>query len=672
MTHYKVAVDIGGTFTDFIVADEEKHEIGSGKVPTTPEDCSIGVLCGLKQFIPSVEDIDFIVHGTTVGLNTFLERKGNRVLLITTAGFRDSYVIARGDRKELYTLRYHKPERLVPRRDVHGVRERITWDGNVIEELHPEDFEAIIEKIKSNDIVSVAVCFLHSYVNPTHELKALKILKDAIPDLSVTLSHQVAREWREYERASTAVMNAYIAPAVEKYLTSLDKEIDTLKIPASMHVMQSNGGIITSGSAAKLPIRTLLSGPVGGTIGGKSISKTLGRPNLICVDMGGTSFDVSIISNGEPIVRSETELEGIPLLLPVIAIHTIGAGGGSIAWLEGDALRVGPQSAGADPGPACYGKGGTEPTITDANLYLNRINPRNFMSGKMVLDVDLSAQALSKIASQLNIDPNMLAEGMINIVNSKMADAIRTITVEHGIDPRNFSLVAYGGAGPMHAVWLSKELEIPEVIIPWYPGAFSAWGMLQTDIRQDLVHNFYVGVSSTTLENIKAEFGLLEKEGEKLLLEEGIEPSEMSFLWFADMRYVGQEHSILVSFNRTDTLAQMTEAFHRTHYSQYGHSTPEDPAEFVNLRVAAYGKTSGVDSRYSTGFQKDIDPIIEYRDVIFEGVPVSTKILDRNLMYPGAVYQSPLVVEEPTATTVVPPGHKLTLGKFGDILITED
>jgi N-methylhydantoinase A len=672
MTHYKVAVDIGGTFTDFIVADEEKHEIRSGKVSTTSENFSIGVLRGLRDFIPAVEDIDFIVHGTTVGLNTFLERKGKRVLLITTAGFRDSYVIARGDRKELYALQYHKPERLVPRRDVHEVRERITWDGTVVEDLHPEDFELIIEKINKNNILSVAICFLHSYINPIHELAAQKILQDAIPNLSVTLSHQVAREWREYERASTSVMNAYIAPAVEKYLTSLDKDMSSLKIPAKMHVMQSNGGIITSSSAAKLPIRTLLSGPVGGTIGGKSLSKTLARPNLICVDMGGTSFDMSIISNGEPIVRSETELQGIPLLLPVVAIHTIGAGGGSIAGLDGNALRVGPQSAGADPGPACYGKGGLEPTVTDANLFLNRINPRNFLGGKMILDVSRSASALSKIANKLNITPTKLAEGMINIINSKMADAIRTITIEHGIDPRLFSLVAFGGAGPMHAVWLARDLQIPEVIVPWYPGAFSAWGMLQTDIRQDLVSNFYISVSNTRLENVQAEFYRLEKEGEKLLDEEGIKPSDMSFLWFADMRYVGQEHSILVSFNRADTLTQMTETFHRTHYTKFGHSTPEDPAEFVNLRVAAYGRTGVVDARYSFGSQNGMDPIIEYRDVIFDGIPVRTKILDRNLLYPNAVFQSPLVMEEPTATTVVPPGYKLIMDKFGNVIITKE
>lgn len=672
MSSYRVAIDIGGTFTDFVFSDRARQRVLASKVATTPQNFALGVLEGLRGLIPNPRDIEFLVHGTTVGINTFLERKGVRVLLITTAGFRDSYVVARGDRRELYAIQYHKPARLVPRRDIHEVRERITWDGSVLDELHIEDFEPIIEKIRREKIVSVTVCFLHSYINPGHELAAEKILKDAIPNLSITLSHRITREWREYERASTSVMNAYIAPAVEKYLATLGEEMKAMKIPSTLHVMQSNGGVISSSSAMAMPIKTLMSGPVGGTIGGKALSKIFGRSNLICTDMGGTSFDVSMIIDGEPIVRSTTELEGIPLLLPVIDIHTIGAGGGSIAWLDGGALRVGPQSAGADPGPACYGRGGSAPTITDANLFLKRINPNYFLGGRMILDEECAASALTKVANELGIGPAALAEGMIDIVNSKMANAIRTITIEHGIDPRDFSLVAYGGAGPMHAVWLARELDIPEVVVPWHPGAFSAWGMLQTDIREDLVTSFYQGLANTEIDLVQSEFHRLEEEGEELLRDEGVKPSEMSFLWFADMRYVGQEHSVLVSLDQGFNLDQMAEAFHKTHHMKYSHSSPGSPVEFVNLRVAAYGALVREDARSILTFQEGKDPITGYRDVVFDGIPVKTKILDRACLSPGQVFQSPLVMEEPTATTIAPPGYKLTIDMIGNAVIAKE
>ncbi|MFO7273218.1 MAG: hydantoinase/oxoprolinase family protein, partial [Sphaerobacter thermophilus] len=387
---------------------------------------------------------------TTVGLNAFLERRGARVLLITTEGFKDVYTIARGDRKELRALRYRKPTPLVPPSDIHTVRERIRWDGTVQEPLHTEDLEPIIEKIQAEGIRAVAVCFLHSYVNPEHELAVREILTQRLPGVSVSLSHEIAREWREYERTSTVVLNAYIAPPIENYLESLERQIAERGVQSRLYVMQSNGGVMTSAAARQTPIQTLLSGPVGGTIGGKALSEVLGRPNLLCVDMGGTSFDVSLIVNGELSVSTETVLEGLPVLMSIVDIHTIGAGGGSVAWLEAGALRVGPRSAGADPGPACYGKGGTEPTVTDANLFLGRINPGYFLGGNMTLDYDASARAIGRLADSLGMTSEALAEGILAIVNAKMADAMRTLTVKRGIDPRDFSVLAFGGAGPMH------------------------------------------------------------------------------------------------------------------------------------------------------------------------------------------------------------------------------
>src|SRR5207248_2172569 len=328
-------------------------------------------------------------------------------------------------------------------------------------------------------------------VNPEHELRARDILSGALPGLSVTLSHEVAREWREYERASSAVLNAYVAPIVERYLATLQEGMRGLGVRARLHVMQSNGGVMTAAAARQRPIQTLLSGPVGGTIGGAALSRAMERPNLLCVDMGGTSFDMSLIVNGRPTVSSETELEGLPVLMPLVDIHTIGAGGGSLAWLEAGGLRVGPQSAGAMPGPACYGRGGTDPTVTDANLFLGRLDPEFFLGGRMRLDEQAAESALHSIAEEIGLDDTSFAEGMLAIVNANMADAMRTITVKQGIDPRDFSLVAFGGAGPMHATWLAQELEIREVIVPWSPGTFSAWGMLQTDIRHDVVRSFY-------------------------------------------------------------------------------------------------------------------------------------------------------------------------------------
>ena len=391
---HRVAMDIGGTFTDFVVMDEEAQVTTAGKTSTTPASPEQGVLEGLGQVVDDLAQISFIVHGTTVGLNAFLERKGTRVLLLMTVGARDAYSIARHDRKELYTLRYRKPERLVPRHDVFEMTERLRWDGSVDTEFDESSLAPLVEAVRKEGIEAVAVCLLHAYVNPDHELRAREILERECPGLSVTLSHEIAREWREYERASTAVLNAYVAPRVESYLRNLEDELHGRGVGATLHVMQSNGGITTAAKARREPVQTLLSGPVGGTIGGAALSRATGRPNLICVDMGGTSFDLSLIVDGRPTVSTETELEGLPILMPLVDIHTIGAGGGSLAWLEAGGLRVGPQSAGADPGPACYGRGGTQPTVTDANLFLGRLDPEFFLGGRMRLDEDAAARAL--------------------------------------------------------------------------------------------------------------------------------------------------------------------------------------------------------------------------------------------------------------------------------------
>ena len=667
---YRVSADIGGTFTDIVVDDTENNSIKTIKVLSTPENPANAVFNGLNSNL-EIENIDFIVHGTTVGLNAFLERKGSRVLLIMTKGVSDTYTIARGDRKELYNVRYTKPGTLVPRKDVYEVEERTMWDGSIKTKLNEDDLSNIAEIINKEDIKAVSICFLHSYVNPQHEIQSRNYLSKLIKeDVVISLSHEIAREWREYERASTAVMNSYIGPVTNNYLKSLQKQLEGSNYKKPLYIMQSNGGVIRAESALEQPVKTLLSGPVGGTIGGQALSKLIKRPNLICVDMGGTSFDMSLIINGKPSVTNETEQEFIPLLIPLVDIHTIGAGGGSVAWLENEALRVGPRSAGANPGPACYGKGGQEPTVTDANLYLGRLGKESKLGGWMDLDLNASESVLKSLSEKLNISSTELAEGILSIINAKMADAIRTITVKEGIDPREFSLVAFGGAGSMHAVWLAEELEINEIIVPNDPGTFSAWGMLQTDIRRDLTVNFYQNFQSLEKEKLLESFNKLKDEAIALLKSENVNENDMIFSLTADMRYIGQEYYVNVDINEPFDLNEINNNFHKTYEKQYGHSTPEGPSEFINLRLIATGKIKKTDSVKSIENDKTIKD--SKRKIIFNQKEYETKIYARHNIRVNESFEGPAVIEESTATTVIPPNYSIIKDEFGNIIITKD
>lgn len=667
MSSYRISADIGGTFTDMVIYDTEGQETFTGKVLSTPDNPAQAVMNGLEQFLDNPTDIGFLVHGTTVGLNAFLERKGARVLLIMTKGVKDAYTIARGDRKIIYELQYRKPKLLTERTDVHEVGGRLRWDGSEHAPLVTDDLNPIVEKIKNEGIKSVAVCLIHAYKNPGHELQVREYLQDKLgDDIFITLSHEMAKEWREYERASTAVMNGYIAPVVKRYLTSLEKGLKEKAVDAPLHIMQSNGGIIQASTAAQLPIHTLLSGPVGGAIGGVALAESLDRPNLICVDMGGTSFDMSLIVDGKPSTFNETEQEGLPLLLPLVEIHTIGAGGGSLAWLEAGALRVGPHSAGSVPGPACYGRGGKQPTVTDANLFLGRIGRDAKLGGWLELDFEATESAISALAKELNLSANELAEGMLSVINAKMADAIRTITIQQGIDPRDFSLVAFGGAGSMHAVWLARELGIKEVIVPWSPGTFSAWGMLQSDIRRDLTENFYHPTSTVNHDQIGAVYDTLIQEGKELLRDEHVNDNQMTFERSADMRYVGQEYFVTIPVTDTD-LDKISSTFHEAYQNQYGHSTPGAPIEFVNLRVSAVG---AIDKHVHNFTPKTgQNPLKTTRDIIFDGETIPTDVLERDYMPADEHFKGPLVIDEHSATTVVPPGYTVYIEASGHMII---
>jgi N-methylhydantoinase A len=514
-----------------------------------------------------------------------LEKRGARVALITTRGFRDVYEIGRANRPDMYNLKYKSPRPLIERRDRFEVTERLTSDGAVHTPIVMNEIKDLVPHLKAN-YDAVAIVLLHSYKNPIHEQEIAKYLTSALPNLSIVTSSVVAPEWREYERTSTTAISAYIAPIINEYLHELGTRLKEVGLAPELKVMQSNGGVMSAITARSKPVQTLLSGPVGGTIAGVEIGKMLEHNKLICVDMGGTSFDVSLVVNKKADIEAQAEMEGHPLLSPSVSMHTIGAGGGSIAYVSAGALRVGPRSAGAFPGPACYARGGTEPTVTDANLFLGRLPHESKLAGNMNLNLDLAKSAIDSVGSKLNLSTEETAAGIVAIINAAMANAIREITVSRGIDPREYSLVAYGGAGPLHAVAIAAELELGSVIVPANPGVLSAWGMLQADSRHDLVMNFYSKLKS--IDKAKFEEGVkkLEAEAKQILTQEGITAKDMVIQPAADLRYVGQEYTVTVEWDPTlaidGVLSSLTELFESQHLVRYGHNNPGEDIELVN------------------------------------------------------------------------------------------
>lgn len=676
MSRYRVSMDIGGTFTDVVAYDEETRTYAAAKSSTTPADLTEGVFAALDQVIDSPGEISFTVHGTTQGLNAFLERRGARVLLLVTEGTGDVYQIARGPRMNLYDLHYRKPAPLVPRRDTIEIGGRLNYAG---EERSPLDEDAVrraAARFREEGFESIAVAFLFSYRNPAHERRAAEILRKELgEDTSISLSHAVAREWREYERTSSTVLDAYIGPIVRRYLERLERQMVERGLSVTLHVMQSSGGMVSAAAARDVTLQTLLSGPVGGTMGGVALARLLGRPNLVCIDMGGTSFDVSLVVDGRPDVSTETALEGFPLLLPVVNIHTIGAGGGSIAYLEAGGLRVGPESAGAEPGPAAYGRGGTRPTVTDANVVLGRVDPSWFAGGRMTLDVDAARRAVASLGEALGLETVELAEGICDVVNAKMGQAIRTLTVEKGIEPRDFSLVAFGGAGAMHAVFLARELEIDEVIVPPLPGAFSAWGMLETELRKDSSLSFYApfaGADRAELVKLLAE---MESEGRITLLDQGVAEPAVRVEHSMDLRYEGQEYTLVVPLEDLDEVRAESfvdvvgDRFHAAHRRRFGHSNPGAPMEVVALRTTVFGDLGRPEPVPKA---PDPDPRwqAERRLVVFGRAEHETQIVRRAALPVGAELEGPVVVLEETATTVVPPGAAVRVDPLGALVIS--
>ena len=674
MTRYRLGIDIGGTFTDLVLYDKKEGSYKTEKILTTSKNLADGVLKGMKNLATNFKDIEYFVHGTTAGLNAFLERKGASVALIVTKGFRDIYEIGRANRPEMYNIKYRKPEPLVKRRNIFEVEERILYDGSVETSINLNQLNEVLNQIIEKGFNSVAVSLLHAYKNPEHEITIKNVIKQKAPHISVSLSHEVAREWREYERTSTTVINAYVAPIVENYLSSLEIRTRSAGLEGDLYIMKSNGGVMTSEIAKKMPIQTLLSGPVGGTVGSITLGNLTGYKNLICVDMGGTSFDVSLVIDGKPDVTSETSLEGFPILTPMVNIHTIGAGGGSIAWIEGGGLRVGPKSAGSDPGPACYGKGGTQATVTDANLVLGRLDEDGFLGGNMKLDRDAAYKVIKKIADRLGLGVLETAEGICDIVNAKMADAIRTLTVRKGIDPRDFALVAFGGAGPMHAVSIAELLGIKKIIVPTVAGTFSAWGMLQTDIRHDAVRTFVSTLNKDDKAKMNALYEEMEEETKKILAQQKVKEENMLLQRTIDLRYVGQEYTVNVPFQSDESFSQLIALFHEMHEKIYGHSNPDGMVESVNIRVIGYGKIEKENEAEKQSISKKATDVIArtHKQVIWNGVEQNTPVIASKHLHYGHSFYGPAIVEDPRTTIVIPKGYRVEVDRLGNFEITKE
>ncbi|MDN2583816.1 hydantoinase/oxoprolinase family protein [Aquibium sp. ELW1220] len=666
---FRVSADIGGTFTDLVFQDAETGVCEAFKVLSTPHNPALAVIEGVEKHLPEGSAVDFFVHGTTVGLNAVLTRRGARVALVTTKNYRDIYTIQGNDRGEIFSIHWRKPRPPVEIPDTYTVAERINAKGEIETPLDVAELDAVVEAVRGKGYEAIAVCLLFSFKNPAHELAVEAYLKERLPGLPITLSHRVSPEWREYARTSTTAMDAYAAPVVRRYLDTLVAQLSS-RLPKGrqLHVMKSNGGAMTAAAATDMPLQTLLSGPVGGAIGGQTLAAEIGKPNLICVDMGGTSFDASLIIEGKPSASNEAELEGLPIQMSVVDIHVIGAGGGSIAWEEAGAVRVGPKSAGSVPGPACYGRGGTEPTVSDANLVLGRLDSSNFAGGSMTLDKDKAREAVGALGARFGFSTEAMAQGIIDIINAKMADAIRTITIRRGIDPRDFALVAYGGAGPAQAVALAQQLDIREVVIPVMPGAFSAWGMLQTDVRHDFKMTYYGFWHQIDAADLAEKFAALEAEGTGYLEKEGFTSAEISFERFADFRYHGQEYvlTIPVPAGAID-MAAVRASFDEAYDRQYGHSSPEAQVEVANLRVAALGTLArpGIPDPAVLGRTAPRD-----RRVYFDGVEHDAAVLNRDEFAKGEAIEGPAIIEEATATTILPPDWRAEVITGGQLLLT--
>jgi N-methylhydantoinase A len=675
----RVAVDIGGTFTDLVYLDEESRDVGLAKSSTTPGRFEDGVMNAVGQ--TELSGVDFLAHGTTVIINALTERKGAKTALLTTKGFRDVLEIQRANRPDLYNLTYAKPRPFVPRRLRLEVTERMSYKGDVLTPLDEESVRTALEEARRQGAEAVAICFLHSYANDEHERRAAEVVRSEWPEVELTASHELTNEWREFDRTSTTVLDAYVKPVASRYLERLAGRLEEAGIPErARYAMQSNGGVSRFGLAGRTPINLIESGPVGGVIGAAAIGELLGEQNLITLDIGGTTAKASLVERGTVRIASDYHIErtptfaGYPVKVPVVDIVEIGAGGGSIAWLDAaGALKVGPQSAGADPGPASYGWGGTEPTLTDANVVAGRINPDYFLGGQLALDHARARTALEPIAEALEVAIEEAALGVIRIANANMIHLLKLVSVRRGRDPREFAIVAFGGGGSMHATALARELQVPRVIVPPAPGHFSHWGMLLSDLRHDVVQTRFARADVADLVDLTRAWQELEERMRATFADEGVDDSRLAFVRSADMRYAGQEHTVNVPIPEGELgeaeRSEIERRFHDLHEQLYTFRQPS-PIEFVNFRLTGLGAVPKPELRRIAANARPESALKGTRDVDFDELGRhESRIYERDRLGAGAELEGPAVIEEPAASTVVFPGQRVHVDELGNVIV---
>ena len=673
----RVASDIGGTFTDLVYLDEASGETGVFKTSTTPHDFARAVLLTLRKAGFELPATRFFIHGSTVVINALTERKGARTGLITTSGFRDVLEITRANRPDLYNMYYTKPKPFVPRQFRLEVRERMNCRGEELLPLNQEDVRKAVAYFKKEGIESIAVCFLHSYANPAHEKKCGEIIRGTAPEIPLTLSCDITQEWREYERTSTAVLNSYVLTETGAYLDNLEKKLSEMGMEKVCHIMQSNGGTVTFERGRDTPINSVESGPAAGVIGATVLGAAVGEADVVSFDVGGTTAKASLIVGGNPRIFSDYWIErsgsfaGYPILVPTIDIVEIGSGGGSLAWVDGaGALRVGPESAGADPGPACYGRGGNRPTVTDANVVAGRINPDYFLGGEIPLDVGLAKKAIKPIAEAYRISIEEAAMGIIRLADSSMENALKLVSVRRGYDPRDFAMIAFGGGGAMHAGSLIRELKLKKAIIPTDPAVFSAWGMLVADLRQDFIKTFILRTDQVEPETIEKLFSDMEERAMSFMVKQRIAEERVRFQRHADMRYRGQEHTVKVPIESglfdQARLQETNERFHQLHERAYSFRL-ESPVEIVNYHLISLGTTAKPRLRSVSGSGLRLEEAVKgRRSVNFDelGFHEST-VYERGLLPVDQRLEGPLVIEEPASTTVVFPDQEVVRDSYG-------
>jgi N-methylhydantoinase A len=678
----RIATDIGGTFTDVASFDSTTGKLHLGKTLTTPRALVDGIEAGVAKANARFADAGLFLHGTTVAINTMLERTGARTALVTTEGFRDIYEIGRVNRPDSYNLFFSKHVPLVPRENCYEVAERLSAEGERLKPLDEEQVRQLAPRLRSADIEAVAILFLHCYRNPQHERRAKEILQDLLPDGFISASYELSQEYREFERCSTVVANAYVGPKVKRYLDDIERRIGKGGFRGDFLVVQSTGGLLSAKRARTECIRMLESGPAAGVIGTRAIAAALGLKGAIAFDMGGTTAKAGVVFDGHALTTGTALIGGyekaLPVQIPMMDIFEVGTGGGSIARVEHGALLVGPRSAGAEPGPACYGRGGSEPTVTDANLVLGRLSASKFLGGEMQLDTNAAMNALrTKIAVPLGLDPIAAAEGILRIATAKMSYAVKAVTTARGLDAGDFVLVAYGGAGPLQATAVAREIGIRRVIIPHAPGHFSAFGMLFSDLRYDFVRTWFTALKSASFEDLETIFADLEQEGRDAIAGAAVPPKEVVVHRSMDMRYVGQEHVVTVDlpneYFTTRDRAAIKSAFDQEHQRRYATSAPQEPVEIASLRATVTGVTAKPPlEKTATGADLPSAAALREKRLVYVSASDEFKevpVFSRPALLAGNRVIGPAIIEEYASTTVLMPGDSLQVDEFGNLSI---